>query len=63
MKVTIDHLQSVLVMQIEYLPSAEIRSVVTALLELPHHLLDQSLGGGGGGSSFKYGFKPYRDHG
>ena len=36
--------QSVLAMQIEYLPTADIRSDVTALLELPHRLLDQSLG-------------------
>ena len=49
MKVTIVHLQSVLAMQIEYPPSAEIRSDVTALLELLHCLLDQSRREGGAG--------------
>ena len=53
-KVTREHHQSVLAVQIEYLSTADICSDVTALLELPHSLLDRSLGGGGEGSSFKY---------
>lgn len=59
-KVTREHHQSVLAVQIEYLSTADIRSDVTALLELPHSLLDRSLGGGG--SSFKYVFELYRDY-
>ena len=59
-KVTREHHQSVLAVQIEYLSTADVRCDVTALLELPHSLLDQSLGGG---SSVKNGFKPYRDYG
>lgn len=62
-KVTREHHQSVLAVQIEYLSTADIRSDVTALLELPHSLLDRSLGGGGG---FKlqvlYVFELYRDY-
>ena len=49
MKVTVVHLQSVFGMQVKYLPSADIRSDVSALLELPHRPLDQSLGEGSGG--------------
>ena len=64
MKVTIVYLQSVLAMQIENPPSAEIRSDVTALLELPHCLLESESRRGGrgrGSSSFEYGFKPWVD--